>query len=214
MGLFDDFMGKSQKRDIQQGAAQARAALGQAYGEANSIYGDYLGKGVGYLQPGMQRGEAANKLLADALGINGRDAQASYYQQFQTDPGFQASLQAGLRGVEGSAAARGGLYSGAAMKGLQDYGQRAMYGQYQDRLKALSGVGQVGDQMSGMAAGFNVGAGKDLSNLRYGYGQGLANNLMSEANAMAASRGVGMNNLLNLAGTLGGSAFKAAMGPV
>lgn len=206
MGFLDDFFGKSQKRDIEQGAQQQRAALGQGFEDARGIYGDYLNRGLGYLDSGIQGGQGANKLLYDALGINGADAQRGFYSGFQQDPGFQATLDAGLRGVQGSAAARGNLLSGAAMKGLYDFGQRAQQGAFQDRLNRLSGVGQAGNQMSMAAAGMNTQAGQDLSNLRYGYGQQLGNSYMSEANARAGTRGMGFNNLLAI-GNMAGKFF-------
>lgn len=201
MGFFDDFMGKSQKRDIEQGGQQQRAAISQGYNDASGIYGDYLGRGLGYLDSTIQGGQGANKLLYDALGINGPDAQKSYYASFQSDPGFQATMDAGLKGVQGSAAARGGLLSGSALKGLHEFGQRAMQGQFQNRLAQLGQVGQQGNQFSLAAAGMNTQAGQDLSNLRYGYGQQLGNSFMSEANARAGTRGMGLNNLLAVANT-------------
>jgi len=44
-------------------------------------------------------------------------------EDFQADPGYQFRMDEGMRGVEGSAAARGGLLSGAAQKAIQKYGQ-------------------------------------------------------------------------------------------
>lgn len=196
MGFLSSFFGKSQQRDIEEGAQRQRAALGQGFDDARGIYGDYLNRGLGYLDEGIQGGQGANRLLRAALGIDGPDAQREFYSNFQQDPGFQATLDAGLKGVQGSAAARGNLLSGAAMKGLYDFGQRAQQGAFSDRLNRLTGVGQTGNQMSMAAAGMNTQAGQDLSNLRYGYGQQLGNSYMSEANARAGMRNMGFNNLL------------------
>lgn len=44
-------------------------------------------------------------------------------QDFQADPGYAFRQSEGMKGVENSAAARGGLLSGAALKAIQKYGQ-------------------------------------------------------------------------------------------
>lgn len=201
MGFLDSFLGKTQQRDLEEGGQRQRSALNAGYEDARGIYDDYLGRGLGYLNEGIQGGQGANRLLLAALGISGPEAQKDFYAKFQADPGFQSSLDAGLKGVAGSAAARGGLLSGSAMKGLYDYGQRAQLGAFQDRLNRLGQLGQQGNQMSMAAAGFNTQAGQDLSNLRYGNAQQIGNSFMSEANARAAGRNTGFNNLLALGST-------------
>ena len=44
-------------------------------------------------------------------------------ERFEKDPGYQFRMDEGNRALEGSAAARGGLLSGAAMKAMQKYSQ-------------------------------------------------------------------------------------------
>lgn len=77
--------------------------------------------------------------------------------QFQQDPGYQFNLSEGLKALQNSAAARGGLISGNSMKALQDYGQQSASNEYQNAynryqtdygtrlnsLQALSGTGQT-----------------------------------------------------------------------
>jgi hypothetical protein len=64
----------------------------------------------------------------------------------QQDPGFQFRLQTGMQALEGSAAARGGLLSGGALRGALDLGQ------------------QMGSQEYGAAYGRALGQ----NELRYG----------------------------------------------
>lgn len=71
----------------------------------------------------------------------GDDPFASFY----ASPDYQFRLSEGLKAIERSAAARGGLRSGATMRSLGRYAQgeaAGEYGNYVNRLAALAGVGQ------------------------------------------------------------------------
>lgn len=64
---------------------------------------------------------------------------------FFTSPDYKFRLQEGMKAIERSAAARGGLRSGATMRSLNNYAQDTAsteYGNYVNRLAALAGVGQ------------------------------------------------------------------------
>ena len=111
-------------------------------------------------------------------------AGAGYTAQQVTDklratPGYQFKFNEGQRGVESSAAARGGLFSGAAAKALTRYGQGVAdqgYGDYMDRLASLAGLAQsatnrVGDY--GQNAATNMATG--LQNAGNARAPGLAN---------------------------------------
>lgn len=95
-------------------------------------------------------------------------------QQFQQDPGYGFRLSEGMKALERGAAARGGLLSGATLKGVQRYGQDLASQEYQNAfnryqaerqarlgpLQSLAGVGQTATQALGGAAsqyGANVG---------------------------------------------------------
>jgi hypothetical protein len=74
---------------------------------------------------------------------------------WQTDPGYEFRLGEGQRAIEASAAARGGLNSGATMRDLQKYGQdygSAEFGNVWNRLAGVSGAGMGAAQMSGNAS--------------------------------------------------------------
>lgn len=78
-------------------------------------------------------------------------------QDFQADPGYEFRLGEGMKGIENSAAARGGLLSGAALKAAGQYNQNFASNEYQNaynrfntnqtntynRLASLAGVGQT-----------------------------------------------------------------------
>jgi len=109
-------------------------------------------------------------------GVNGDLTRRFSMADFEKDPGYQFRMDEGARGVEGSAAARGGLLSGGAMKSLERYRQgfasneygnaynryNADQGNRYNRLMGITGIGQnatqnmsaagsrYGDQMVGL----------------------------------------------------------------
>jgi hypothetical protein len=116
--------------------------------------------------------------------------------QFQADPGYAFRMSEGMKGLERSAAARGGLLSGATLKGIQRFGQDLGSQEYQNAfnryqterqarlnpLQSLAGVGQTTSQQLG-AAGTQMA--------------GNVGNLMTSGAAARASGYVGGANALN-----------------
>ena len=74
------------------------------------------------LAPYNTAGQTALTGSADLLGLNGPDAASTARANFQTSPGFQFSLDQGLRAVDAGAAASGMLRSGATLKAEQTFG--------------------------------------------------------------------------------------------
>lgn len=158
---------------------------------------------VSTLDPFVQGGTRVNALLLDYLGANGPDAQRTAFANFQNDPGFQQQLQAGIGALDRSATARGGLYSGAAMKGVANYGQQFQRQAFNDRINALSGQANQGAAAAGASAGIQSEAGNNLGQMAFGFGQQNAANRINLGNANAASRGMLLNNLISIGGTVG-----------
>jgi hypothetical protein len=124
--------------------------------------------------------------------------------QFKADPGYAFRMSEGMKGLERSAAARGGLLSGGTLKGIQRFGQDLAsqeytnaFNRYQTErnarlnpLQSLAGFGQTSTNQLG-AAGQNyaTGAGEAL-----GAGaQARASGYMGAANAIAGGVGQYMN---------------------
>ena len=86
-------------------------------------------------------------------------------QQFQADPGYGFRMSEGMKALERGAAARGGLLSGATLKGIQRFGQDLASDEYTNAfnryqternarlnpLQSLAGVGQTTSQQLGAA---------------------------------------------------------------
>jgi hypothetical protein len=190
----------------QSGAAQDAAGIYAASGDrASDIQRQMFERQVELQRPFREAGEQAlNKLIPAS------DYQTFGMQQFQADPGYAFRLSEGQKALERSAAARGGLMSGGALKAAQRYGQEMGSQEYQNAfnryqteqqsrlnpLQSLAGLGQTGAQNIGSAAqqyGVNVG------NIGMGAGAAQGNALMAGAQARgSAYQGIGQSfgNLL------------------
>lgn len=140
----------SRAADVQAGATDRAAALQQQQFERQ----------VQLSEPWRKAGEQAlNKLIPLT------DYQNFGMAQFQADPGYGFRMSEGMKALERSAAARGGLLSGATMKGIQRFGQDLGSQEYQNAfnryqaeraarlgpLQSLAGVGQTTAQQIGQA---------------------------------------------------------------
>lgn len=145
----------------------------------------------GDLAPYREGGVQAQNAIDFELGLGARP---EGYQGFTATPGYEFRLGEGQRALEASAAARGGLYSGAAMRDMtkfgQDYGSNE-YGNYFSRLGARADTGMNAAQMSG-AASQQAAAG--ISNALGNIGNAQSAGAIGSANAITG----GMQNMLGV----------------
>jgi len=181
----------------QAGAARYAAdAQAQAAREANALQQRMYEEGVARQQPFLAGGtEDYNRLRA--LMSGGPNAA----QQFlQMDPGYGFRLSEGMKALDRSAAARGGLLSGATLKGAQRYGQDLASQEFGNAYGRLAGLAQIGPSAAGV-----------MNNLGQNYAGAAGQNLMSAGQAAGqgylgagAARGSGyMGTANSLAGALG-----------
>lgn len=136
-------------------------------------------------------------------------------QQFQQDPGYAFRLAEGQKALDRQAAARGGLISGAALKGAQRFGQEMgsqeytnAFNRYQTErqarlnpLQSLAGMaqtsaGQIGQAGQAMASGVGEAGGQAAQARASGY-MGGANALSQGLSQyMGYSQGQQRNALL------------------
>ena len=65
-------------------------------------------------------------------------------ESLANDPGYQFRLRSGQQALEGGAAARGGLLSGGAMRGLTEFGQQLGSQEYQNAYGRALGQNELG----------------------------------------------------------------------
>jgi hypothetical protein len=135
-------------------------------------------------------------------GVNALNRMQSGDVMGMMDPSYKFRLGEGMKALERSAAARGGLISGGALKAAQRYGQdfaSTEFGNAYNRLASMAGLGQTATGAMGGAAGqFGANAG----NLMTGAGAARASGYVGGANALTSGLGQYMNytqnqNLMN-----------------
>lgn len=189
MGFFGSFFGSDQRRDLRRANEKATAALEQGY---QGAYGDYTGA-VESFQPYTESGQQFQDVYADALGLNGPEAQARANAMIAGNPAFQGQLATDSNAMLRALNARGQSGGGKAQLAAQRVFQ-GNYGNFLDRYR------QGGEQ--GLSATNAMATARQRrGDLSYGYGATKAGQAINYGNAMAASRNIGLNNILNVAGT-------------
>lgn len=125
-------------------------------------------------------------------------------EQFQADPGYGFRLKEGLRALDQSAAARGGLLSGNQLRGVTQFGQELgsqefnnAFNRYQaeraarlNPLQSLAGMGQTNAATMAQQAGQ---LGQSVAANMIGAGNARASGYMGTANALSNALGQGLN---------------------
>ena len=149
--------------------------------------------------------------------------------QFQQDPGYAFRLKEGQKQLERSAAARGGLISGGALKAAQRYGQEMGSQEYTNAfnryqlerqarlgpLQSLTGMGQTTANTLG-TAGSNMAS--NVGNAMGSAAAARASGYVGQANALTGGLGTYLNysqgqNMINAMGSRGGSDVSGAWDP-
>jgi hypothetical protein len=190
-----------------QAAAADRAAEGQER---------MFERQVELSEPWRKAGEQAlNKLIPLT------DYQNFGMDQFRADPGYAFRMSEGMKGLERSAAARGGLLSGATLKGIQRFGQDLgsqeymnAFNRYQTEraarlqpLQSLAGVGQTTAQQIGQAG---MQAAQNIGETQMSGAAARASGYVGGANALTGALNTGLNyyqgqQMLNRLAPSGGS---------
>jgi hypothetical protein len=186
MGFFGSFFGSDQRKDLRHANKKATAALEEGY---DSAYGDYSGA-VESFQPYADQGRQFQDIYADALGLNGPEAQQRANELISSNPAFQGGVATDSNAMARALNARGQLGGGKA----QLANARVLQSNYGNVLDRYRDGGAQGLTATNAMAAARQGRG-DLS---YGYGATKAGQAINMGNAMAESRGIGINNLLSV----------------
>jgi hypothetical protein len=167
-------------------------------------------------QPFYQGGVSAENRMLDLLGLSSNQGAPGYgslnkpftYNDMTADPGYAFRLSEGLKGMNATAAARGGLISGSALKAGEQYGQAMGSQEYQNAfnryqvqrsnilnpLQSLTGAGQTAANVMGSEGGqFGQSAGNNVM----GAGNARASGYMGGANAITGGVGQYVNYMNN-----------------
>lgn len=197
--------GKASKAQ-QSAANRATDVAAQTADQQVALQREIFEKQTELQAPFREAGLAGQNRLMELLGIGGKKGTPGYGRyataefgadKFRTDPSYAFRMSEGMKALERSAAARGGLMSGATLKGIQRYGQDLASTEYQNAFnryqaertgtlnpfQALAGTAQSGANTLGNQAG-QMGA--NISNALGAYGSSAQGNIIGSGNAQAS----------------------------
>lgn len=181
---------------------KASKAQQQASQQANDTQMAQYNQSRADLTPWRQTGQNALRDLADLTGVAYSDGQPmtqapqrpNQLQALMNSPGYQFRMAEGNKALDRSAAARGGLFSGATLKALSRYNQDFASNEYGNRwnqLAAMAGIGQAATNQTGA------------------YGQSMANNV---SNNLINAGDARASNYINMGKTINSTLNDAAAG--
>jgi hypothetical protein len=194
--------------------ASGNAADAQLQGsrEAAAVQREMFNKNVELNAPFREGGLKAQNQLLDLLGLSGNTDAKDYGtlarsftgQDMYKDPGYAFRLNEGVKALDRSAAARGGLLGGNQMRGVTQFGQDYSSNEYQNAfnryqaeraarlnpLQSLLGQGQTTSAALGNAA---TNLGGQLGENAIGAGNARASSYIGGANALSGAIGQGVN---------------------
>lgn len=177
-------------------AGQAADAQVRSTDAANATQLEMFNQNRADQEPWRTTGVAALGTLAGNMDTGGDFSRDFTLADFAKDPGYDFRMQEGQRGLDASAAARGGALSGAAIKGSQRYGQDYASGEFQNaynrfnndrttrfnRLSSLAGVGQTAVNQVNSD---RTQTATNIGNNTIGAGNARASGYMGQGNAMS-----------------------------
>lgn len=166
---------------------------------------------IGLQEPFRQGGLTAQNEIMRLLGLSGDETASDYgsmaksfgTDQFNADPGYAFRQSEGMKALERSAAARGGLLSGSTLKGIQRFGQDLASQEYQNafnryqveraaRLNPLQSLMGSGQSAANVMTGAAGQLGQGLAQSEMAAGQARASGYVGSANALgSALSGIG-----------------------
>ena len=201
MSFFGSLTGSTQRKDIRASQAQANQYLENGYNQSQEYYNQAAGLFSPYMQQGQQGGNFYNALM----GLNGNDARSKAQATITSDP-----LWSGKFAQDSKCAA--------------DQHERARRWRRGNALVAASGCCSTTIRTCWTATAIwaaralrrrahRPASAPGQGDNAYGYGATKAANALNTGNAIAGTRGIGVNNLMGLLGT-GMKAYSAGMGGV
>jgi len=196
-GLVSGYFGNKAAKDAADKSAEATMASiaeqRRQYDQTRADQAPYLAAGTG----------AVNRLGAGvaAGGEFGTTTPFDFQYDQNADPGTAFRMSEGVKALDRSAASRGGLLSGATLKGVQRYGQDLGSQEYQNafnryttgfnanagernslfnRLSGVSGTGQTAANQVGVAG----------ANMAGNIGNAYMNDAANQGNAAMAGAGM------------------------
>ena len=169
---------------------------------------------AGYTSQNTQQGGLANYGQDQYSKDPAYTPMVNSLAELQATPGYQFQLEQGLQGVNNSAAAKGGLLSGANMKAINNYAQgqastgyqaawdRAQsayqnaFGRNQQKFSNLQSMANNGQNAAGLQGNASLSVGNGLAGASTNYGNNQSNLAMAQGQ-ISANMWNGIGNTVN-----------------
>jgi hypothetical protein len=189
------------------GSSQASRAQKRAADQAAATQREMFERQVELQAPFREAGLTAQNRLMTLLGLEGGEAGAADFgrysrdfgmSDFQADPGYGFRMSEGMKALERSAAARGGLLSGTTLKGVQRFGQDLASQEYQNafnryyaarnaQLNPLQGILGQGQSSTNVLTGAAGEMGRGVAGAQQGAGAARASGYVGGVNALTGA---------------------------
>jgi hypothetical protein len=205
---------------------KASRAQQQAADQSAQLQREMFNRQVELNEPFRQAGITGQNELLRLLGLGGDAASAGYgslgrnytMADLELDPGYGFRLSEGMKALDRTAAARGGMMSGAALKAAGRFGQDMASQEYMNAFNRAQALKSERLGVLGSLYGAGQTAAQQVSNAAGQYGVN-AGNMMMESGRARASGYIGSANAITNAlgqaalgyGMFGGGA-RPAMG--
>lgn len=199
-----------------QAAGNAADAQLQASRESAAVQREMFNKNVELNAPFREAGLKGQNQLLDLLGLSGNTGAKDYGtlarsftgQDMYKDPGYAFRLNEGVKALDRSAAARGGLLGGNQLRGVTQFGQDYGSQEYQNAFNRFQAERQARlnplQSLAGQAQTTSAALGNAATNLGGQLGQNAtdvgnirASGYIGGANAISGAIGQGVNYYTN-----------------
>jgi hypothetical protein len=163
---------------------------------------------LGIRSPTAAAGSTSSEFVTDPNSPDfGKYARDFGVADFQTDPGYAFRLSEGMKALDRTAASRGGLLSGATLKGAERYNQGLASDEYQRAYERYNTnrANQL-NPLLGYASGPGMTATAASSNAAQNFGAQTGQNLQDVGTARASGY-LGSGNALSGALNTAGNAY-------
>lgn len=208
MGIFDTLLGKDASKAANAAAADTYAkqqtAIGDLKSAGNQYAADYKGL-AGQFQPYQAAGGSALDRLMAGLGLGGDPS--SFTAAYQSTPGYQSNLTAGLDAINRRRAGAGMLASGNADIDATTFAQNLdnnYQQQYIGNLANLAGMGQNATAQNVTTQGQGLTGNLNAQQTAFGGAMNAAGTIGQGMVAGANAEQGALSNLLNAGAYLGG----------
>jgi hypothetical protein len=168
-------------------ARQAAQGIADANITSNQLMARMNEQNQARQEPFYQAGLGALPAYTQGVMPGGDLVRPFAESDFKTDPGYGFRMSEGLKALDRSAASRGGLLSGATLKGAERFGQDIASNEYNNAYNRY--IGNQATRRNALAglAGFAPPASAAIQSGDTAYGSNAANLASNTANAMAGA---------------------------